>query len=138
MERFEKIMGRLASLAEILVSVLVMLAVISASAGLLVSPLFSAIPLDAQEFDLVLNQFLGIVVGIELVKMMVRRTPGSVIEVLIFAIARQLVVSHPSATSVIIGILCIAILFAVRKFLFVSSLEDECPPDDQPDPGDKT
>ena len=71
------------------------------------------------------SQFLGnvmnLAVGVELIKMLCIHTPETVVEVLLFAIARQLVVSHSSAVDTMIGVICIAVLFATRKYLFMST-----------------
>lgn len=68
------------------------------------------------------NNFLAsafnLVIGIEFIKMLCKHTPATVIEVLLFAIARQLIVEHTSTLENLIGIISIAILFAVRKYLF--------------------
>lgn len=73
----------------------------------------------------VFSQFLGnvmnLAVGVELIKMLCIHTPETVVEVLLFAIARQLVVSHSSSVDTMIGVICIAVLFATRKYLFVST-----------------
>ena len=53
--------------------------------------------------------------------MLAKHTPGSAIEVLLFAIARQMVVEHTSPLENLIGIVTIALIFAIRKFLFVPS-----------------
>ena len=66
------------------------------------------------------NAFL-IVMGIEFVKMLMLHTYGAVIDVLLFAIARQMVVEHTSPLENLIGIVTIALIFAIRKFLFVPS-----------------
>lgn len=49
--------------------------------------------------------------------MLAKHTPGSAIEVLLFAIARQMVVEHTSPLENLIGIVTIALIFAIRKFL---------------------
>lgn len=70
----------------------------------------------------VFNQYLAVafnlVIGIEFIKMLCKHTPETVIEVLLFAIARQLIVEHTSTFENLIGIICIAVLFATRKYLF--------------------
>ena len=48
---------------------------------------------------------------------------NTVIEVLLFAIARQLVVEHPSTIDFFIGVAAVALLFAVRKYLYVEKTE---------------
>ena len=49
--------------------------------------------------------------------MLCKHTPETVIEVLLFAIARGLIVGHMSTIHNLIGILSIVILFATRKYL---------------------
>ena len=49
--------------------------------------------------------------------MLCKHTPETIIEVLAFALARQLIVGHAAALENMITVLAIAILFAVRKFL---------------------
>ena len=78
---------------------------------------------DEESFSNFLKNALGLVVGVEFVKMLVRHTMDNVVEVLIFAISRHLIVYHLEIWEMLIGVLCIAILFAIRKFLVVSSDE---------------
>ncbi len=66
---------------------------------------------------------LMLVVGIEFVKMLIKHTPGSVLEVLLFAIARHLVLNHDNGLENVLCILAIAGIFAIRKFLSCESFE---------------
>ena len=45
--------------------------------------------------------------------------PGSALEVLLYAIARHMIVGHESAVENFISVASIALIFFVRKFLFV-------------------
>lgn len=67
--------------------------------------------------DVYLKNVLTIVVGLEFVRMLINLTPANTLEVLIVAIARQVIVNHESALSNIACVLCIGGLFAIRKFL---------------------
>ena len=67
--------------------------------------------------DLYLHNILTIVVGLEFVRMLINLTPGNTLEVLIVAIARQVIVDHADPISNIACVLCIGGLFAIRKFL---------------------
>ncbi len=67
--------------------------------------------------DVYLHNILTIVVGLEFVRMLINLTPANTLEVLIVAIARQVIVDHSSALSNIACVLCIGGLFAIRKFL---------------------
>lgn len=79
-----------------------------------------------------LNEFfantMNIVVGLEFVKMLVLHTPRAVTDVLLFAIARQLVVTHSSSMDTLLGMAAVALIFIIKKFLL--SKEDSTPPPD--------
>ena len=76
-------------------------------------------------FNDFLAMALNLVVGVEFIKMLCRHTPETVIEVLLFAIAIQLIVSHGSTFENLAGIISIAILFAIRKYLFCHEKGDK-------------
>ena len=67
--------------------------------------------------DTYLHNILTIVVGLEFVRMLINLTPANTLEVLIVAIARQVIVDHGSPLSNIACVACIGGLFAIRKFL---------------------
>lgn len=67
--------------------------------------------------DIYLHNILTIVVGLEFVRMLINLTPANTLEVLIVAIARQVIVDHSSPVNNITCVLCIGGLFAIRKFL---------------------
>lgn len=60
---------------------------------------------------------LVIMLGIEIRRMLVDLTPANTLEVLIVAIARQVILSHDDPWSNVASILCIAGLFATRRYL---------------------
>ncbi len=64
-----------------------------------------------------LHNILTIVVGLEFVRMLIDLTPANTIEVLIVAIARQVILNHENPLSNLACVACIAGLFATRHFL---------------------
>jgi phosphate starvation-inducible membrane PsiE len=107
------------SLLEVLLSGLVLI-------GLLLSvvPLIRWMPgllFDGNEAEIrtFLERSLDIVIGIEFIKMLAKHSPGSSLEVLLYAIARHLVVGHDSAVENLLSVGAIALIFIVRKFFFV-------------------
>ena len=64
-----------------------------------------------------LHNILTLVVGLEFVRMLLDMTPANTLEVLIVAIARQVILSHNNPWSNVASVLCIAGLFAIRRFL---------------------
>ena len=74
----------------------------------------------ADYFDTIntyLHNILTLVVGLEFVRMLLDMTPANTLEVLIVAIARQVILSHDNPWSNVASVLCIAGLFAIRRFL---------------------
>ncbi len=65
----------------------------------------------------VLDDAIILAIGAELIKMLCKHTPETVIEVLAFALARQLIVGHVAAWENLITVISIAILFGVRRYL---------------------
>ena len=74
--------------------------------------------------DLIHNPHLGdalaLVVGIEFIKMLVKHAPEAVVEVLLFAIAREMVVTHAGSAETLMGVIAVGIIFLIRHYL--------CPP----------
>ena len=64
-----------------------------------------------------LSDILLLVVGIELAIMLVRRTPESLIEVMFFVIARKMLIKTEAFYELLVGVLALAGLFAIRKYL---------------------
>ena len=64
-----------------------------------------------------LHNILTIVVGLEFVRMLMDMTPANTLEVLIVAISRHVILSHDDPLSNVACVLCIAGLFAIRRYL---------------------
>ena len=77
----------------------------------------SLMEMDIDFFTKFLANALSLVVGVQFVNMLCRHYAQTVVEVLMFATARQMVVEHMAPTQTLIGVIAIAILFAIRKFL---------------------
>lgn len=65
----------------------------------------------------VLDKTIILAIGAEFIKMLCKHTPETVIEVLAFALARQLIIGHTTPLENLTTVIAIAILFAVRRFL---------------------
>ncbi len=65
----------------------------------------------------ILDDAIILAIGAELIKMLCKHTPETIIEVLAFALARQLIVGHTAPWENLVTVFAIAVLFGVRKFL---------------------
>ncbi len=71
--------------------------------------------------DTYLHNILTLVVGLEFVRMLLDMTPANTLEVLIVAIARQVILTHDNPWSNVASVLCIAGLFAIRRYLITKA-----------------
>lgn len=128
---FRQIVARVASVIEALISVVVLVAIVitgirvaAQMVGLVISPDLS------ESFEVFLSNAFNVVIGIEFVKMLAKHSPGSAIEVLLFAIARQMVVEHTTPVENLISIVAILLIFVIRKYLFVPAFGSHLPGED--------
>ena len=111
-------MFELCYIFELLVSVIVGIAILIFAVRLVVDMCnFSLYSKGAEALVSVLDDAIILAIGAELIKMLCKHTPETVIEVLAFALARQLIVGHAKPWENLITVAAIAILFAVRRFL---------------------
>ena len=75
-------------------------------------------PFEAYEH--LLSYSMNLIICVELIRMMYYHTSDMVFELLVFALARQVIIDHTSAITSLIGVCAIAVLFATRKFLFTT------------------
>ena len=69
------------------------------------------------DFQRILSISFSLIIGVEFVNMLHRHTPEAIIEVLLFALARQIILSNESSMDMIIGVVAISGLFATKRFL---------------------
>ena len=76
-------------------------------------------PVQYSQLNSFLAEALLLVIGVELVVMLSLHIPGVLLEVLLYAIARKLILLPKTAgmLDLLLGVIAIAILFAIRKYL---------------------
>lgn len=114
---------RMAVRLEILVGICILAAVAAATVGLFLDIHLSAIVSTPECLQSYLTTAMTIIIGIEFVKMIFSYTIDTVVEVMMLAVARQMVLTHTSPIDNLITITSVALLFVVRKFLFVRQLD---------------
>ena len=90
--------------------------------GFLILELYSIVTAavsDIHSLDLhhILTNILTIVVGLEFVRMLIDTTPANILEVLTVAMTRHIILTHDDYISNLVCVVCIAGLFAIRRFL---------------------
>lgn len=128
---------RVAQLLEILVGVILIAAIVLSLASVVLGLGELARDLgDPDAFQTFLALAFNVIIGIEFLKMLCRHNMSSAVEVLLFAIARQMVIEHTTPVENLLMVTAIAILFAIRKFLFIRGLDDKHPGDPRQEPAE--
>lgn len=122
-----KITGHLEHLMDIFeigIAVIVAVGFIASIRPLLVGlPLLGSVSSGTEAYRHFLESALDLVIGIEFIKMLIKHTPGSVVEVLLFALSRHMVLEGGNAMENLLTVCAIAVIFGIRRFLFVESFE---------------
>lgn len=113
--------AELASLLEVVVSCLVLLGLLISSLPVAKEMLTLWSSSSTEAFQTFLGHAFNLVIGIEFIKMLAKHSPGSALEVLLYAIARNMILGHGSAIENLLGVASIGLIFVIRKFCFVPS-----------------
>ena len=108
---------RVTNMIEIFIALLLLVIVIIRVIEIILHLFGSETVILLMSFERLLSLSLNLIIGIEFIKMLYKHTPDSVADVLLFAIARQIVVYHEKTIDMLIGVIAIAGLFAAKKFL---------------------
>ena len=114
-KKVEIVMRKILHVLEFVIAVLTLIVLIG-MLGLEIYKMFTVADYFSS-MDQFLHNILTIVVGLEFVRMLVDLTPANTLEVLIVALARQVILVHDNPLSNVASVLCIAGLFATRRFL---------------------
>ena len=111
-------MFELSYIIELLISLIVIVAVLIMAVKIVIDMCsITFLEKGIDSLVLVMDKAITLAIGAELIKMLCKHTPETIIEVLAFALARQLIVGHAKSWENLITVVAIAILFVVRRFL---------------------
>lgn len=117
--------GKAVYTIEVVASVIIILVILVMMYNLVNEVAFenSLLSMETEEFTGFLADILSLIVGLEFVKLLTRQRAVDLIEVMQLAVARQMIVEHLNVKEILIGVTAIAILFAIRRFLFLKKSE---------------
>ena len=72
---------------------------------------------DTSTFLVFLEDMFSVVVGIEFIKMLCKPSAENVIEVLVFLVARHMIIGSNSALDILLSVVSVALLYGVRLVL---------------------
>ncbi len=115
-------MYRFSIIMEVFVGIIVTIAIAIATAGLVLDTSH----LDMMQSENLLNYLestMGIIIGIEFIKLIFSHTMDAAIEVMLLAIVRQMIIEHTSPKENLFAVIAVVLLFVIRKYLFVRKLD---------------
>jgi len=112
-------LGDIANYFEVAIAIFILLIVIIRFVEVVPEMFGVKLTILHMSFEQILSMTLTLVIGVEFTKMLFKHTPESVIDVLLFAIARQVVMYHDQTMDLLFGIAAIAGLFAIKRYLFI-------------------
>lgn len=118
----EKISGA-ATAIELTLGVIILIACVVASLGIVFTTDVQDLFVSPDYLQARLSDACLIIIGIELIKMINSYTIDSVIDVMLLALARQMVVEHTTPLQNLLTVIAVGILFVIRKYLYISHLD---------------
>lgn len=70
-----------------------------------------------------LEYLIDMIIGVELTHLLCHPNLDNVVEILLIAITREIVLFGADPFGILLGVLSIAALFAIRKYLFIDKLD---------------
>ncbi len=119
MKKVVKVLQQICRILELIVAVFVLLGIIMAIISLLKDDikLFEELLNDMTVFRHYLEKIFVLVIGIEFLEMLCHPNSDNVIQVLIFLVARHMIVGETTPYEDFVSVLSIAVLFVLRKYM---------------------
>ena len=85
--------------------------------------LLMLLDVDSDSLIEFLKYAINMIIALELIRVLCHQTLDTIVEILLMAVTRELIIEHMHTWEMLVGVIAVAILFAVRKFLYVSQLD---------------
>jgi hypothetical protein len=116
MKRLLAFMGHIANVFEVVIAVLLLGVIAIRVVEIFMVVIGGEIVILNIDFDRLLSIAFALVIGVEFTKMLCKHTPETVIDVLLFAIARQTIIYQEGTVDMLLGVTAIIGLFAAKKY----------------------
>ncbi len=117
-DKWHELILRMPVFIEKIMAVLLLIGVVYGCGKLVLTAIdFANVPFE-EYIENLMSVAFSVIIVIEFIRMLIRHSMNTVIEVLIFALARGMVAGHEEPINALISIIAIAVLLACRKFLF--------------------
>lgn len=117
-KKIQKITNIICDSLELIISAIVILALIISAISYLpvIKDLFNKTG-NSEEFLIFLEQIFNYVVGIEFIKLLCKPNTKNTFEVLIFLVAKHMIIGHKTALDMFLSVISISILCVIQRLL---------------------
>lgn len=126
MKKLTKVLYQMSHVLELAMGIFVFIAIIIN--GITVFQGLGALWQDrmaAHTFSDFLEQVLNLVIGIEFLKMLLKPNTDTILEVLVFVIARHMVVGTTTSVEDFLSVLSVGVLLMIKKYFGNQKLEEK-------------
>ncbi len=120
LKKMEGVLKRFIAWIEIVLAIFVIAAALISSKDILVliyDVYISEPKISYQILQGLLSHILLVVVGLELALMLISHSAAKVLEVMLYAIARKMLISSTNTMDIMLGVISIALIFVIDKYL---------------------
>lgn len=126
MEKLKEWIHKICEILEMLIAIVVLFGIILALLSIFKNhTIFQELLNSTDALKHYLDEALILVIGIEFLQMLCRPNSDNVIEVIIFLVARHMIVSDTTPNQDFVSVISIALLCFVRQYLHRSGLEEK-------------
>ena len=126
LKKAEKIMKRFILWIEIIMAIFIIVTVLLSGKDVIVL-IYTVFVTEASASYEVLQSLLAhillLVVGLELALMLITHSAGNVLEVILYAIARKMLISSTNYIDILVCVIALAFIFAVDKYLHTNDVK---------------
>ncbi len=122
-EKLRRQLNRGSSVIEIIIGVFVIIACVIGGIGVIYNTDIPTLFSNPEYFIKWINIISYFVIGVEFVKMIASHSVDSVVDVLLVALSRQMIVEHLKPIDALLIVIAVSLLFVVRKYLYISQID---------------
>lgn len=123
-EKLSRFIFQLSTLFEGIISLIILICIGIEIVALVDKYQIFSMDLSTVQLQSMLSTILWLVIGLEFIKMLLEHSERAVLDVMLFAIARQMVIEHAMLDN-LIAVAAIAGVFGIRKFLYNKNEDKE-------------
>lgn len=121
--KFHTKLKRTADGLELILGIIILAFCAISTAGLVFSLDIEQLFQNTSYLQQLLSKACLIIIGLELIQMITSYSIDSVVDVMLLAVSRQMIVEHTAPMENLLTVVAVGLLFVVRKYLYISRID---------------